>query len=263
MYQYSKEQMKADQRHSKKLTSIIKGVSVVYLAWWALFQSKNPNYEQANNSNYPDQELTNELNQYAQENGFNRKQPANNDELLDYAALLFTSVAADKVVSYTRTQLLKDKTFTAEQGAKMYKLVDNELKDDIIDVPYFGHVWSTDIWTHQAALRSDLLMIMRQSLLKQENPMSSVADIRDKYHVFNYQSERILRTEGARISAEQQKNDIIKAGYEKMQWVSSAGACNICIDLDGNVFPARNFGEGKYAIPKHPNCRCSVVAYDN
>jgi len=106
--------MKADQRHSKKLTSIIKGVSVSYLAWWALFQSKNPDYEQANNSNYPDQELSNELNQYAQENGFNRKQPANNDELLDYAALLFTSVVANKVINYTRTQLLKDKTFTAE-----------------------------------------------------------------------------------------------------------------------------------------------------
>ena len=238
MYEYSKEQIKADQRHSKKLNSIVKKVSVAYLAWWALFQSKNPDYEQANNSNYPDQELTNELNQYAQENGFNRKQPANNDELLDYAALLFTSVLADRVINYTRTQLLKDKTLTAEQGAKMYELASNELKDDIIDVPYFGHVWSTDIWTHQAALRSDLLAIMRQSLLKQENPMSSVKYIRDKYNVFNYQSERILRTEGARVSAEQQKHDIINAGYDKMQWVASAGACRICIDLDGKVFPA-------------------------
>lgn len=255
MYQYSKEQIKADQRHSKKITSIVKSVSVVYLAWWALFQSKNPDYEQANNSNYPDHELTNELNTYADENGFNRKQPANNDELLDYATLLFTSVLADKVINYTRTQLLKDKTFTAEQGAKMYDLVNNELQDDIIDTTYFGHVWSTDIWTHQAALRSDLLTIMRQSLLKQENPMSSVADIRDKYHVFNYQSERILRTEGAHISLMQQKHDIKKFGLNRVEWVTSPGACHICAPLDGKTFPVDD-------VPSviHPNCRCSIIA---
>ena len=259
MYQYSKEQIKADQRHSKKLTSIVKSVSVVYLAWWALFQSKNPDYEQANNSNYPDTELMNELNTYADDNGFNRKQPANNDELIDYATLLFTSVLADKVINYTRTQLLKDKTFTAEQGAKMYDLVNNELQDDIIDRTYFGNVWSTDIWTHQAALRSDLLTVMRQSLLKQENPMSSVADIRDKYHVFNYQSERILRTEGARISGLQQASDIRNADIKKMEWVSSAGACRICRELDGDIFQSSEFNNSKYQLPKHPSCRCSIT----
>lgn len=201
----------------------------------------------------------NELNQYADDNGFNRKQPANNDELLDYAVVLFTSVLADRVINYTRTQLLKDKTFTAEQGAKLYNLVDNELSDDIIDKPLFGNVWSTDIWKHQASLRSDLLAIMRQSLLKQENPMSSVSDIRDKYHVFNYQSERILRTEGARISGLQQASDIRNADITKMEWIASAGACSICKPLDGNVFPSSEFNNGKYQIPIHPNCRCAIV----
>ena len=262
MYQYSKEQIKADKRHSKKLTAIVKGVSVAYLAWWALFQSKNPDYEPSNNSNYPDQELVNELNSYADENGFQHKNTANNDELIDYAVLLFTSVLADRVVNYTRTQLLKDKTYTAEIGAKMYKLVDNELQDDIIDRTYFGHVWSTDIWKHQAALRSDLLSIMRQSLLNKENPMSSVADIRDKYHVFNYQSERILRTEGARISGLQQASDIRNAGITKMEWIASSGACQHCLPLDGDIFPSSSFNNGKYTIPKHPNCRCAIVGVD-
>lgn len=224
-----------------------------------MFQSKNPEYEQSSNSKYPDIELMNELNQYADDNGFNRKQPANNDELLDYAVVLFTSVLADRVINYTRTQLLKDKTFTAEQGAKMYNLVNNELQDDIIDRTYFGHVWSTDIWKHQASLRSDLLTIMRQSLLKQENPMSSVSDIRDKYHVFNYQSERILRTEGARISGLQQASDIRNADITKMEWVASAGACSICKPLDGNIFPSSEFNNGKYQIPVHPSCRCAIV----
>lgn len=259
MYEYSKEQIKADKRHAKKLASIVKTVSASYLVWWALFQSKNPEYEQSSNSQYPDNELQSELNQYAYEHGFQQKQVANNDELLDYAVVLFTSVLADKVINYTRTQLLKDKTFTAEQGAKLYNLVDNELSDDIIDKPFFGHVWSTDIWKHQAALRSDLLKIMRQTLLNRENPMSSVKDIRDKYHVFNYQSERILRTEGARISATQQASDIKNADVTKAEWVASPGACDICRDLDGKVFKLSEFGGSKYTIPLHVNCRCSIV----
>ena len=194
---------------------------------------------------------------------YQQTQVANNDELLDYAVVLFTSVLADRVINYTRTQLLKDKTFTAEQGAKLYNLVDNELSDDTIDKPFFGHVWSTDIWKHQAALRSDLLKIMRQSLINRENPMSSVKDIRDKYHVFNYQSERILRTEGARISAEQQKHDILAANIAKAEWVASAGACEICRRLDGDVLPLSEFGNSKYTIPKHPSCRCSLVGHFN
>lgn len=260
MYEYSKEQIKADKRHAKKLASIVKTVSASYLVWWALFQSKNPDYEQSSNSQYPDPELQNELNQYSYEHGFQQKQVANNDELLDYAVVLFTSVLADKVINYTRTQLLKDKTFTAEQGAKLYNLVDNELSDDIIDKPFLGHVWSTDIWKQQAALRSDLLKVMRQTLLNRENPMSSVKDIRDKYHIFNYQSERILRTEGARISAQQQAIDIKNADVTKAEWVTSAGACDICRDLDGKVFKLSEFGSSKYTIPRHPNCRCSIVA---
>lgn len=262
MYDYSKEQIKADKRHAKKLASIVKTVSASYLVWWALFQSKNPDYEQSSNSQYPDQELQNELNQYAYEHGFQQKQVANNDELLDYAALLFTSVVADKVTNYTRTQLLKDKTYTAEQGAKLYNLSGNELSDNVVHNPFAGRIWSNDIWKHQEELRSDLLRIMRKALINRENPMSSVKDIRDKYNVFNYQSERILRTEGARISAQQQANDINKAGVQKAEWVASAGACSLCRDLDGKKFPLSEFGDGKYTIPKHPNCRCAIVAYD-
>lgn len=261
MYEYSKEQIKADKRHAKKLASIVKTVSASYLVWWALFQSKNPDYEQSSNSQYPDGELQNELNQYAYEHGFQQKQVANNDELLDYAVVLFTSVLADRVINYTRTQLLKDKTFTAEQGAKLYNLVDNELSDDIIDKPFFGHVWSTDIWKHQAALRSDLLKIMRQTLLNRENPMSSVKDIRDKYHVFNYQSERILRTEGAYVSCQQQASDIKAANVAQAEWIASAGSCDICRDLDGNVFKLSEFGNGRYTLPRHVSCRCAVVGY--
>lgn len=259
MYEYSKEQIKADKRHAKKLASIVKTVSASYLVWWALFQSKNPDYEQSSNSQYPEAELQSELNQYAYEHGFQQKQVANNDELLDYAVVLFTSVLADKVINYTRTQLLKDKTFTAEQGAKLYNLVDNELSDDIIDKPFNGRVWSENIWKHQAALRSDLLKIMRQTLLNRENPMSNVKDIRDKYHVFNYQSERILRTEGAHISAEQQKSDIMAANVAKAEWVTSPGACDICRPLDGKVFKISEFGNGRFTIPLHSNCRCSIV----
>jgi len=96
-------------------------------------------------------------------------------------------------------------------------------------------------------------------LLNRENPMSSVKDIRDKYNVFNYQSERILRTEGARISGQQQASDIKSADVHKAEWIASAGACEICRPLDGSIFPLSEFNNSRYSIPKHPNCRCAIV----
>ena len=78
--------------------------------------------------------------------------------------------------------------------------------------------------------------------------------------VFNYQADRILRTEGARVSGRQQAHDIKQAGFDKMEWIASAGACNHCAPLDGKVFRADKFGEDPYVLPFHPNCRCSVVA---
>jgi len=259
MYQYSKEQIKADKRHAAKLKHIVKGVTAAYLVWWALFQDKNKQYTQANDSNYPDYELVNELNEYATENGMNTKQPANNAELLEYATLLYTSVLAYKSIDYINKQLLKDKHYTAEIGAKMYKLVNNELADNIIDTTLKGVKWSDNIWANQSQLKNDLSTILRKSLLQSETTMSSVGLIRDKYNVYRYQSERILRTEGARVSAKQQANDIKQGGIDKAEWIASPGACSICSDLDGDIFPLKDFGSGKYVIPKHPNCRCAIA----
>jgi len=141
----------------------------------------------------------------------------------------------------------------------MYKLVNNELADSIIDTTLKGVKWSDNIWANQSQLKNDLSTILRKSLLQSETTMSSVGLIRDKYNVYRYQSERILRTEGARVSAQQQANDIKQGAIDKAEWISSPGACLICSDLDGDTFPLKDFGSGKYVIPKHPNCRCAIA----
>ena len=259
MYQYSKEQIKADKRHAAKLKHIVKGVTAAYLVWWALFQDKNKQYTQANDSNYPDYELVNELNEYATENGMNTKQPANNAELLEYATLLYTSVLAYKSIDYINKQLLKDKHYTAEIGAKMYKLVNNELADNIIDTTLKGVKWSDNIWANQSQLKNDLSTILRKSLLQSETTMSSVGLIRDKYNVYRYQSERILRTEGARVSVQQQASDISKADLKKCERIVSPGACHICTPHDGEIFPVIELGSSEQPYIFHPNCRCSIA----
>lgn len=262
VYKFTKQQIKADERHSKKLKSIVKTVSAAYITWWVLFQSKNQDYTHADDSKVPDTELTNELHSYATENNLNRSQPANNAELLSYAAILFSSVLAYKTIDYVTEQLTKDKHFTAEFGSKLYGLSNNELSNAIIDVAFDGVKWSDNIWLNQVKLKNDMHSIMMQSLYKKENPLSSTRTIRDKYDTYRYQSERILRTEGARISGEQQKSDIIAANVTKMEWVASAGSCKICSDLDGDIFKADSLNNSKYTIPKHPNCRCAVVGVD-
>ncbi|CAH1857367.1 minor capsid protein [Convivina praedatoris] len=261
-FQFSKRQIKQDAKNAKLIDKIVKQQSLEFLAWWSLFQSKYPDFQQSDNSRAPDPELMSELNVYATKNGMNQVHVSNVDQMIEYATLLFTSIIALKSIRVVNQALRLDAKQTAEFGNKIYKQTAKAVGDEIINKTYDGMTWSSRIWSNQAQLRSDISRIMRQALLN-ENPMSATKELRDKFGVVKYQAERILRTEGARVSAAQQARNIKMAGYDKMEWVASPGACRFCLENDGKQFKADKFGSGRYTIPRHPNCRCAVVAVDS
>lgn len=62
------------------------------------FVDKNPDYTHANDSHRPDKDLLDELKEYADDNDIKLTAVRNNDDLLNAATLLFSSVLAYKVV---------------------------------------------------------------------------------------------------------------------------------------------------------------------
>ena len=260
MYKFSKGQIKLDEKNSKELEKLIKGVSNEFLVWWSEFVDKNPDYTHANDSHRPDKDLLDELKEYAEDNDIQLTAVRNNDDLLNAATLLFSSVLAYKAVKFVGNKLSIELDKTAEIGREAYHIKNNKLGVEVIDELLDGVHWSDRIWKHQAQLKSDMYRIMKETLLNNDVATGYTKKLRDKYGVFNYQADRILRTEAARVSGSQQAHDIKLAGFDKMEWIASAGACVHCAPLDGKVFPTDKFGEDPYVLPAHPSCRCSVAA---
>ena len=260
MYKFSKGEIKLDEKNAKELEKLIKGVSNDFLIWWSEFVDKNPDYSHANDSHRPNKDLLDELKKYAEDNDIQLTSVRNNDDLLNVATLLFSSVLAYKAVEFIGNKLSIELDKTAEIGREAYHIKNNKLGVEVIDEMLDGARWSDRIWKHQAQLKGDLYRILKQTLLNGDVATGYTKELRDKYGVFNYQADRILRTEAARVSGSQQAHDINQAGFDKIEWIASAGACEHCARLNGKVFPAGKFGEEPYVLPFHPRCRCSVAA---
>lgn len=261
MYKFSKGQIKLDEKNTKKLEKLIKSVSNEFLVWWSEFVDKNPDYTHANDSHRPDEDLLDELREYADNNNVRLTATRNNDDLLNTAAALFSSVSAHRAVDFIGNELSSELMRTAEIGQKTYSIKNNKLSSKVINEPFEGVRWSDRIWKHQAELKRDLYRIMRETLLRGDVATGYTKEISDKYGVFRHQADRILRTEAARVSSRQQLNDIKKAGFDKAEWIASVGACHYCRPLDGKTFSVEQFGKEPYVLPKHPNCRCAIGAY--
>lgn len=79
-----------------------------------------------------------------------------------------------------------------------------------------------------------------------------------------YATQRIARTEAARVQNEITMNSLKRNGYDFCKWYKEPSACHDCA-LIGNQ--DNGWGKGIYkvkdvpTIPVHPNCRCSLGAY--
>ncbi|MYY55298.1 phage head morphogenesis protein [Ligilactobacillus salivarius] len=128
--------------------------------------------------------------------------------------------------------------------------------------------FSQRIWANIDALKAELDAVISTGIIRGDNPREMARLL--KKHVgttvtnHKYVTERIARTESARVQFVAQKNSLIKADYRFCKWHAEPGACKICSDIVNND---DGFGKGVYEIddcpivPTHPNCRCGIGAY--
>lgn len=200
----------------------------------------------------------------AKDNDVKTMQAKTNDQLLDYATAVFAAVAASKMISLIRTRLHAEAKETAHAGGNEWKPgEDDDWVDRMMSKSFDSTTWSDRIWSDMSGLRADLYKIMRKTILTHTNASDFRKEIVRAFDVSTYQADRILRTEGARVSGMRQQKELKESGYEKAEWVASADACPHCRSLDGDVFKLSELYEGKYTLPAHPNCRCSIAAYDD
>lgn len=131
-----------------------------------------------------------------------------------------------------------------------------------------GADFSDRVWAHIDQLKASLDSVIASELIGGKNPRD-VAEklnkyVKDSFQNADYASERIARTETARIQYVAAVNAIKGYGYEYARWYAEPVACRICAGIadydDGfgrGVYPLKDLPD----VPNHPCCRCSVGAY--
>lgn len=133
------------------------------------------------------------------------------------------------------------------------------------------NTFSDYIWQYQDEMREKLGGILQTGLIQGKNPRAIAGDLR-KYWYGNdprtgggaeYCMERLMRTELARVQTEAQKQSFERNGFEEYTFHANSGCCDDCQSKDGKHFKVKDMMPGLNAAPLHPNCRCSVSAYED
>ena len=128
--------------------------------------------------------------------------------------------------------------------------------------------FSKRIWANQDALKARLDASLSVALIQGQNPRKMAQQLRDlvSKEVTNarYATERIARTESARVQTQAQLKSFRDNGYKFCKWHAEPSACKICREIAEN---GSGYGVGVYrvdevpSLPAHPNCRCGLSAY--
>ena len=151
------------------------------------------------------------------------------------------------------------------QAGILGKTVRNNAKlaETIPNASFHGATFSERIWGNQTALKAELSKQLQVGMIQGKNPRVLAREIQKTFGASASNAERLMRTELARVQTEAQKQSFLANGFEMYTFHVNHGCCAACSDLDGKHFKIKDMMPGKNAPPMHPNCRCSVSAYED
>lgn len=131
----------------------------------------------------------------------------------------------------------------------------------IVNSSFLTATWSERIWANQTALRAELDKLLHRGIIQGKSPIELARDLRKVFDTSISNSERLLRTELARVQMDVFKDSMEQANIEQYEYIAEPTACDVCSRLDGEIFYVTEMQPGINSSPMHPNCRCSSAAY--
>ena len=198
---------------------------------------------------------------------YNYKMSMNRMEMLQQELNLQLIELAEDEHRTTGNYLTKEARETAEfqagilghsvpRGAEFTTIMQS-----IIDTPFHGVTWKTNISKRHTALQQVVSKAMQDYLIKGQNPTDAIPILRREFGYSAKSAKRLLVTEGARVASQMQKRSFEQYGYDEYEYIAEPTACDICKPFDGKVFKVKDMEPGENAAPMHPYCRCSTGAY--
>ena len=150
-----------------------------------------------------------------------------------------------------------------------------KLADTIVNASFKNATFSDRLWMYHDQMKADLSKLLQSGMIQGKNSRQLAKDLRKYYYGPEYlkngkkgavyNTERLMRTELARVQIEAQKQSYIRNGFEEYTYIAcgASDCCDICKALDGKHFKIKDMMPGKNAPPMHPNCHCSTSPYED
>lgn len=172
-----------------------------------------------------------------------------------------------QLVAKPQAKSKKQKAF--DLGHKSHNIWDSKWIKKQIYENTKNQNFSDAIWTDIDQLKARLDSVLVRSIASGESNQKIATQFTDlvRKNIENqkYVTERVARTESAKVEYQVQWSLAKSQGYKYVQWHAEPEACHTCRDI-ANDNPTK-YGEGIYPIndvpdiPLHPNGRCSISAY--
>ncbi|WBL16369.1 minor capsid protein [Sutcliffiella sp. NC1] len=183
-----------------------------------------------------------------------------NTELNKISAIELLTTTAILQTTYQKSYYKS--AFVLEQAIGVnvnFNHVNDFILNEFINQNWSGRHFSERIWLNQNALRESLSNNLERGI-REGHKLDKIAKVFDEeFNSKAYQSQRLVRTETARIISEARDQVYEENGIEQVQWLATleTGTCSDCADLDGQIFDRNDPMRPK--VPLHPNCKCDTV----
>ena len=148
-----------------------------------------------------------------------------------------------------------------------------KLANSIVNASFKNATFSDRIWMYHDQMKADLSKLLQRGMIQGKNSRQLAKDLRKYYYGPEYlkngkkgavyNTERLMRTELARVQTEAQRQTFEKYGFNEYTFLALGDACDICKAIDGKHFKVKDMMPGENAPPIHPHCRCSISAYED
>lgn len=144
-----------------------------------------------------------------------------------------------------------------------FSKLDRHVVNSVLSERWSGKNYSQRIWGNTDILAESVSEIVGAGLLNGTSISKMSKELRDRYNVSKYYSDRLIRTESNHFNNEADAMAYEEAGIDSYVFVATLDnrTSEICQETDGQVFKYKDREEGVNFPPLHPNCRSTTRGY--
>lgn len=158
--------------------------------------------------------------------------------------------------------------FEIQKGAGTawdFATLDEKAIQKIINRPWAadGRIFSERIWTNRQKLVNELNTELTRNIILGQDPQKAIAAIARKMGTSKSAAGRLVMTEEAFFSSAAQKDCFNELGVEQYRILATLDShtSEICQEMDGKVYPMKDYEPGVTAPPFHCWCRTTTVPH--